>query len=146
MGNSRMDELCRAVLPPGYQRVRRQGSKLQKFLEQNLPEPVNRCVTLLTLNDEEIVIAAASPTVVNFLRLHGNEIQQQLRETFNLRQRLRFRTLPDSLLRPRQRAGAGPPRQASAESIDAIRRNAQWIEDENLKSALLDLAESLGSK
>ena len=146
MGNKRLDKLCQAVLPPGYRQIRRQGPRIQKFLEQNLPEPVNRCVTLLTLNDEEIVIAAASPTVVNFLRLHSGEIQQQLYETFNLQQRLRFRAIPDSLLQLQQRDSTKPPRQASAESIDAITRNAQWIEDEDLKSALLNLADSLKSK
>jgi hypothetical protein len=31
----------------------------------------------------------------------------------------------------------------SEESVDALERNAQWIEDEDLKAAMLSLVESL---
>jgi hypothetical protein len=137
--------LCRAVLPPEFERLKRQIPEIQKFLEHNLPESVQGCVTLLTLNAEEIVIAANTPMVANFLRLHSTEIQQQLRETFNLEQNLRFRTIPDALLK----TGGGDqsselePEAVSDEAVSAIERNAQWIEDEKLRAAMLSLAKSL---
>jgi hypothetical protein len=34
----------------------------------------------------------------------------------------------------------------SAESVAAIKRNAQWIENEDLKAAMLSLAESLKTR
>jgi len=143
MGSKEIAGLCRSVLPPEFEQVARLGPKIQRFLEQNLPTEVNQAVTLLTVNQQEIVIAANTPMVANYLRLHSREIAQQLRETFNLEQALKFRTVPDSLLKLDKNDHLRPPRQVSDESIDAIRRNAEWIEDEDLKAALLSLAESL---
>ena len=143
MGTKKISRLCQSVLPPGFEQVTRLGPEIQQFLEQNLPESVNQAVTVLTVNQHEIVIAANSPMVVNYLRLHSSEIAQQLRETFHLEQALKFRTVPDSLLTIDQDQTSRAPRTVSAESITAIRRNAQWIEDEELKAALLSLAESL---
>ncbi len=143
MGTTKISRLCESVLPPEFEQVTRMGPDIQRFLEQNLPETVNQSVTLLTVNQNEIVIAANSPMVANYLRIHSREIEQQLRETFKLEQALKIRTIPDSLLKLDKNEYLRPPRDVSSESIEAIRRNAQWIEDEELKAAMLSLAESL---
>jgi hypothetical protein len=38
------------------------------------------------------------------------------------------------------------PKKVSADSIDALERNAKWIEDDGLKAAILSLAESLKNR
>ena len=146
MATKKISGLCQSVLPPGFEQVTRLGPEIQRFLEQNLPEAVKQAVTLLTINQDEVVIAANSPMVANYLRLHSTEIAQQLRETFHLEQALKFRTVPDSLLKIDQHQSLRQPHAVSSESISAIRRNAEWIEDEDLKAALLSLAESLKSE
>ncbi len=143
MGSSKIGRLCQSVLPAEFEQVKRQLPRIQSFLEQNLPEPVNQAVTLLTLNRDEIVVAANSPLVANYLRLHAAEIQQQLRETFGLEQSLRFRTIPDSMLKLDSPGALPKPGQVTEESIEALQRNAQWIEDDDLRAAILSLAESL---
>jgi len=144
MARRNMAGLCRGVLPPEFERLQQQIPEIQNFLEQNLPETVQGCVTLLTLNDEQIVIAANSPMVTNFLRLHSSEIEQQLRETFNLQQALKFRTIPDALLKTGRSIEQMPAAEAvSGEAVSAIERNAQWIEDEELRAAMLSLAKCL---
>lgn len=142
---SKIDRLCQSVLPPGFEQVKRQLPQIQRFLEQNLPAPVNQAVTLLTLKPDEIVIAASSPLVANYLRLHAGEIQQQLRETFGLEQALRFRTIPDSMLKIDSPKALHRPGKVGTESLEAMRRSAQWIEDEDLRAAMLSLAESIKS-
>ncbi len=143
MGSKQISRLCRSVLPAEFEQVTRLGPGIQRFLEQNLPEAVNQSVTLLTINQDEIVVAANSPMVANYLRLHSKEIEQQLHETFKLEQALKFRTIPDSLLKLDNNEYQRQPGQVSAESIEAITRSAEWIEDEQLKEAMLSLAESL---
>jgi sRNA-binding carbon storage regulator CsrA len=143
MGSNKISRLCQSVLPAEFEQIKRQTPSLQHFLEENLPESVRQSVTVLTINQNEIVIAANSPMVANFLRLHSKELQQQIRETFDFEQTLKFRTVPDSLLKIQQQPSLQSPRQVSAESVDALERNAQWIEDEGLKAAMLSLAESL---
>ncbi len=143
MGVNKISRLCQSVLPAEFEQVRRQAPGLQHFLEENLPEAVRQSVTVLTINENEIVIAASSPMVVNYLRLHSKELQQQLRETFNFEQTLKFRAVPDSLLKIEPHKQRRPPREVSDESIEVLTCNVQWIEDEGLKAALLSLAKSL---
>lgn len=143
MASRKIDRLCRSVLPPGYDRVTNLSPAVQRFLEDNLPSPMNRAVALLTANDEEIVIAAYNPMVANYLRLHSVEIAQQLRETLGLEARLRFRTMPESMLRTAQRQPKSEPRPVSERAVDAVRRGAEWVEDEQLRAALLSLARSM---
>ena len=144
MATRKISGLCRSVLPPGFEEINRLVPGVQQFLEQNLPEEVSQCVTLLTINQDEIVIAANTPMVANYLRLHSREIQQQLRETFKLEQALKFRSIPDTMLKlEKKKEYHGQVGQVGPEAIAAIRRNAQWIEDADLQAALLSLAESL---
>ena len=51
---------------------------------ENLPEPVNQQVFVINFSSEEIVVAASSPQVANYLRLYVAEVQQQIQETFQL--------------------------------------------------------------
>jgi hypothetical protein len=143
MASRDISRLCQAVLPPGFEQARRQVPQIQQFLEENLPQAVRHSVTLLSVTDEHIVIAANTPMVTNYLRLHATEIQQQLRETFQLEQQLKFRTIPDALFQQRKQLSPSPPRAVSSEAVAAIRLNAQWIEDEGLRAAMLALADSL---
>ena len=144
MASRDIGRLCAAVLPAGFEQARRQLPRVQSFLDENLPESVRGRVTLLSIDAQRIVIAASTPLVTNFLRLHSREISQQLRETFQLDQELRFRTIPDALLQQRKPRAVLQPREASPESVEIVRRNAQWVEDDELRAALLALADSLG--
>jgi hypothetical protein len=145
MAGRDLSRLCQSILPPEFERLRRQLPRIQEFLDTNMPEAVQGCVTVLSMNEEEIVIAANTPMVANYLRLHSAEIQQQLRESFQLKQTVRFRTIPDALLKPRKREPLQAARAVSAEAVNSIKLNAQWIEDETLRDALLALADSLAA-
>ena len=143
MARREISRLCQAVLPAGFEQARRQLPQIQAFLEENLPEAVRRSVTLLSVSGEQIVIAASTPMVTNYLRLHAVEIRQQLRETFQLEQQLHFRTIPDAVFERRVAGKPRAPRAVSDEAVAAIRANARWIEDEDLRAAMLALAESM---
>ncbi len=146
MAERDLSRLCQSVLPPEFERLKQQLPRIQNFLDANLPEAVQGSVTVLSVNEAEIVIAANTPMVANYLRFHSAEIQQQLRESFQLEQAIRFRTIPDALLNPYRREPRQAPREVSAVAIDSIKRNAQWIEDATLRDALLGLADSLSKK
>lgn len=143
MKSRKIDRLCRTVLPADYERVTRLAPKLQRFFEENLPAPMNRAVALLKATDEEIAVAAYNPMVTNYLRLHSAEIAQQLRETLGLEARLRFRTLPESMLRTAKRDSGREPRAVSEGAIDAVTRGAESIDDAQLRAALLSLARGM---
>ena len=138
-----ISRLCQAVLPAGYQRVERELPAVQEFLERGLPPQVSRALRVLTLNDEEIVVAALSPTVASYLRLHGAGLAEQLRASLGTRARLRFRTLPEGMLQTGRGSYGKAPRKVEAATVDTIRRSAECIEDENLREVLLSLADSM---
>ena len=146
MTGGRIDRLCRDVLPAEFDRISRLGPAIQAFLEHNLPVSVNRSVSLLTVSDTEIVIAAYTPTVASYLRLHGAEIRQQLREGLDIDLEIRFRSLPQAMLRAAARPPPGTPRAVGAAALDAIERSAASIEDEALRAALLSLARGMKSE
>jgi hypothetical protein len=145
MAGRDLSRLCQSVLPAGFEQLQRQLPPIQAFLDENLPDAVKGSVTLLSVTPQQIVIAANTPLVANYLRLHSTEIRQQLRETFQLEQELKFRTIPDALMRPRKQAELPRPQAVSAEAVAAIKLNAQWIEDEDLRAAMLSLADCLAA-
>ena len=146
MAERDLSRLCRSVLPPGFEEASRELPKLQRFIENNLPEVICDHVTVLAVDAEQIVLGGSTPMVTNYLRLHGDALQQQLREALQLQQTLRFRTVPDALLQPRKPVATPPPQPVSEQSVEAIRRNADWIEDESLRAAMLALADSMQNR
>ena len=98
---------------------------------------------MINISTQEIVIAAANPQVANYLRLYVAEIQQQIHESFNLTQKLKIRAVPDSLLQIDNPRRSSKPSKVSGETVAAIDRSADWIDDEGLKQSLQSLAETL---
>lgn len=148
MSTTRLGKLCRAVLPANYERVVRDIPAVERFLDENLPPTLRRNLTLLTLDQAELVIGAHSPAVANYLRLHLAELGQQLRESLQLERAIRIRTVPPSLLRVDGKPAAHKrvPLPVAEDTVGAIERSADWIEDESLRGALRDLADALKSE
>ena len=146
MSNKRLFSWCQSILPANYQQIKSKTAKLQRFFEAHLPDSISQRIQVINTTKSEIVIAVDDPQITNYLRLHQREIQQQLLETFNTRETLKFRTLPEGILKPGTRANFRPPTRVSSETADSIKRNAQWVEDSALKQALESLANSIGSK
>ena len=143
MSNKRLSSWCQSILPVNYKGIKNQTARLQHFLREQLSEPIAKRVHVINITDQEIVVAVDNAQVANYLRLHNRELQQQISETFNLRQTLKFKTMPETVLQLRERPKAKKPGRVSDEAADVITKNAQWIEDENLKHALESLAKTL---
>lgn len=143
MGTKTLAQLSKSVLPNNYEQVNRQTQEIQQFLIEHLPETINQQVTVINFSPVEIVVAAANPQVANYLRLYVAEIQQQIHETFQLKQKLKIRSVPESLVKIGRPVSPGKPTKVSPDAVAAIDRSAGWIEDENLKQSLKSLAKTL---
>lgn len=146
MTTKTLAQWSKSVLPDNFKQLSKQTLVIQQFLMENLPEPVNQQVSVINFSAEEIVVAASSPQVANYLRLYIAEIQQQIQETFQLSQRLTIRTSPDSLLKIEHPPDPGKPSKVSSKTIENISRSAGWIEDDNLKQSLESLADTLNKR
>ncbi len=143
MSTKTLGQWSKSVLPDNFEQVNRQMLVIQQFLTEHLPEPINQQVSVINFSDKEIVIAAANPQVANYLRLYVAEVQQQIQETFQLSQKLKIRSVPESLLKIDHPTSSSKPSKVSSETVAAIDRSASWIEDENLKQSLKSLANTL---
>jgi len=143
MSNKRLASWCQSILPANYKGVKNQMAQLQNFLREQLSEPVAKRVHVINITTQEIVVAVDNAQIANYLRLHNRELQQQICETFHLRQILKFKTMPETILQLQERPKARKPGKVSGETAEVITNNAQWIEDDNLKHALESLARTL---
>jgi hypothetical protein len=143
MSTKTVGEWGKSLLPDNFEQVNRQTLKIQQFLIENLPEPINLQVSVINISAEEIIIAAPNPQLANYLRLYAAEVQQQIHETFQLNQKLKIRSLPESLLKTDNPPVSKKPSKVSGETIAALNRSAGWMEDESLKQSLQSLANTL---
>lgn len=143
MTTKTLAQWSKSVLPDNFKQVSNQTLVIQQFLMEHLPEHVNQQVSVINFSSEEIVVAASSPQVANYLRLYVAEIQQQIQETFQVTQTLKICTVPESLLKIECPPLSGKPSKVSNETVENISRSADWIEDENLKQSLESLANTL---
>ncbi len=146
MTTKTLAQWSKSVLPDNFKQVSKQTLEIQQFLMEHLPEAIKQQVSVLNFSSEEIVVAASSPQVANYLRLYVAEVQQQIQETFQLSQKLIIRTAPESLMNIDSPPESGKPSRVSSETTAAIIRGARWIEDENLKQSLEALADALKDK
>jgi hypothetical protein len=143
MTSKTLGQWGKSLLPDNFEQVSRQIQAIQQFLEEHLPEPINQQVSVINFSADEIVVAVANPQVANYLRLYIAEVQQQIQETFRLNQKLKIRTAPDSLLKINAPLDPSKPVKVSQETVAAISRTADWVEDENLKQSLQSLANTI---
>ncbi|MCZ6883195.1 MAG: hypothetical protein O7F15_09370 [Gammaproteobacteria bacterium] len=143
MSRKTLDQWCQSVLPENFAQVSAQSKAVQKFLREQLPDPINQQVSVINCCDHEITLAVADPQVANYLRLYVAEVQQQIHESLGMKQKLRIRTMPESMLKIGTRPQSNKPARVSKATVDAISKSAGWIEDENLKASLQSLARLL---
>jgi len=143
MSTKTLGQWSKSVLPDNFEQVNRQMLVIQQFLTEHLPEPINHQVSVINFSAEEIVVAASNPQVANYLRLYVVEVQQQIQETFQLSQKLKIRSVPESLLKIDHPTRSSKPSKVSSETVAAIDRSASWVDDENLKQSLKSLANTL---
>lgn len=143
MANKSLLHWCQSALPPNFQSIKGLTEKYQTFLAQQLPEDIVDSVQVINVDHGEVVIAAASGQIANFLRLHARELTQQFHETFGGNRKLLIKAMPASLLQVELSRRVVKPQSVSADTIDSIESNAKWVEDEKLKKALESLAARL---
>jgi len=107
MSNKLLSSWLQSILPANYKNIKSETGRLQNFLREQLPEPIAKRIHVINVTGQEIVVAVADPQIANYLRLHNRELQQQIHETFHLKQTLKFKTMPETVLQLSERPKAG---------------------------------------
>ena len=141
--NKAFKQWCRSCLPADFYQVCGEVGRLQAFLDTILPDEVISNVHVINANSDLIVLAASNAQIANYLRLYQNELQQQIRETFDSQQSLKIKTFPDQVLETTTDVSVNRPKNTGAEAIEKLQAGAESIEHEALKDSLKSLADSI---
>ncbi|MFT5505106.1 MAG: hypothetical protein ACI845_003047 [Gammaproteobacteria bacterium] len=136
-------QLCRNLLPENYHQIIGEVGRIQAFIEEVLPDDIKSNVDVINANDNQVVIAADSAQIANYLNLYRQELEQQIRETFGSQQNLIIKTLPGEVRRPATRPEVPKPNKLSSETADQVDKGADWIEHDGLRESLKALAKTL---
>ena len=143
MSKGDIKSFCRSVLPQDFDQVSRVTGRCQKTLQSSLPDGVGNMVQVLTVHSNVVSVAANSPVVANYLRLHIDSLQKTLSSVVGPAVKIEIKTRPASLSqvalpdKPRQ------PKSVSPSTASRLSSSAESIEDDALRAAMQSLAKTL---
>ena len=138
----RPSQLFKSPTSPLYDIYRKAQTLNQQLelLETCLPTEIRGHIRVASLKDRTLHLFADSGTWATFIRYHQVEILEDLQQFVSFRhlQHIRCSVRP-WYQAPRDKS---PTRQISEESAEHIASAANYIDDDNLRKALMRLAES----
>ena len=143
MSKGSIKSFCSSVLPADYEQVGRNIQWCQQALDDWLPDGLREMVRVQTVSDNRVSIAASSPVVANYLRLHRESMLALLSDVLRQPCDVDVQTRPASLAqvslpgRPRQ------PQSLKDSTVENLAASANTIEDEDLRAAMQSLARTL---
>ncbi len=131
------------ILPQDFRHKQAEIGHYQQFFQSLSSDPVYQSVRVLNVSNDEISLALPSPALANYLRLHSVEIRQLLIDQFGHDLKLRIQARPVDTAYPRSASRLPPAEHFPAKVCDQVRASAAGLEDEDLKQALLSLADRM---
>ncbi len=138
----RLAGLCIKWLPKDFRRHSAVIAQYQQFFDSHQGEAVYRQVRVLNASDKQLLLALPSPALVNYLRLHGAQLQQEIQQLFGASPSLKLVVRPFGGIE-RTATKLQPPAHVSRSVSARVRKSADGIEDESLRQALIALAQSI---
>jgi sugar-specific transcriptional regulator TrmB len=135
--------LCKRLLPQDYRHKSAEIRRYQLFFQQQSSDAVFQMVEVINVSEREIVLAVPSPVLVNYLRLHMNQIQQQIQEQFGQSPAIKVVAMPDSNIKADadiQRKGV---KHFSNDVSERMQKSVTAIDDDKLREAMQALARAI---
>ncbi len=146
MTSGNIKTFCHSVLPENFNQVSRQVRRCQQALQATLPGSIGSMVQALTVEAGKVSIAANSPVVANYLRLHLPVIEQALTDIIGPKPVIEIKTRPASLASVPGAPRPAQPKPVNPEAIARLASSSSAIEDEALREAMQALAKTLASR
>jgi len=142
-----VSELFKQHLPQDFSRKRAQIEQFQAFFATRDSDAVFQMVTVNNVTASELSLTLPSAALASYLRLHAEQLRQQIREMFGVELSIKISTRPD--VQSAAHDGNRKKRLAadiSSASCDQMTSSAEFVDDERLRNALKSLSKTLAKE
>ena len=136
-------QLCGAILPENFRSRSALISQFQHFFNGLESDAVFQMVKVLNVENNVLTLALPSPALLNYLRLHSQELRVKIEEQFGQVMQLKFTIMPSGSYTFKDQDRLPPATHFSAEVSNKIKRSAQDVDDDELMQSLMDLADAI---
>ncbi len=134
------------ILPDGFQAKTALINQYQHFFNSLDSDAVFQMVKVVSVEADMLTVSLPSAGLVNYLRMHAQQISKEIEHQFGQVMALKIVTSPMGAQNEMPRSRLKPAAHFSAEVSDKIKISAKNIEDDELKQSLLRLAEAIRQK
>jgi hypothetical protein len=148
-GNSsplQVAKLFGKILPDGFQSRTALINQYQQFFNSMDSDAVFQMVKVVSVDANTLTVSLPSAGLVNYLRLHSEQIRREIEHQFGQMMALKIISSPTGAQDQMPRSRLKPAAHFSAEVSDKIKLSAKNIDDEELQQSLLRLAEAIRQK
>ena len=142
----RLSSLFNKALPENFRSRGAEIQHYQAFFESRSGDAVFQMVRVMNVTEDTLSLSVPSPALVNYLRLHTQEIRQQITEQFGKQLELKIVASPDSGSEESSSIKLKPARHFDQQVCDRLQRSAAGVDDDNLRQALIALSKSIRKK
>ncbi len=141
-----VSSLFKGLLPEGFAQKRAEIEQFQHFFEVQESDAVFQMVKVTNITDQYLNVTLPNAALSSYLRLHGEQIRQQILENFGVDLILKISTRPEVSQQNKQYAKHKLTADFSQSSCDQMTNAADYVDDEELKKALKSLSKTLSKK
>lgn len=143
---SKLSNLFGKILPDNYRAKSAQIEQFQQFFNSLEGDAVFQMVTVVNVEADCLTLAVPSAVLVNYLRLHSQDIKLQLTHQFGRTLEIKIITMPAGAQAQAPHQRLKPAAHFSAQVCDQIKQSAKNVDDAELMQSLLNLADAIRQK
>ena len=106
-------------------------------------DAVFQLVRVLNVDNACLTLSVPSPALINYLRLHSEQISRQIEHQFGRSMALKIVAAPAGAQQTLPRSQLKPAPHFSQEVCDQVTKSANNLEDDELRQSLLSLAKAI---
>jgi hypothetical protein len=141
-----VSKLLGKILPDGFQSKTALINQYQQFFNSLDSDAIFQMVKVVSVEADMLTLSLPSAGLVNYLRLHTQQISRDIEHQFGQVMALKIISSPMGAQTEIPHKGLKPAAHFSAEVSDKIKKSAKNIDDDELRQSLLRLADAIRQK
>ncbi len=138
-----MGSLFGKLLPKDFKQKSATINQYQHFFQSQTSDAVYQMVDVLNVTQDCLTVSVPSPALLNYLRLHSQQIRDLISEQFGHYPQLKIKVIPETPDPDGSGKDLKPARHFSPAVCDQIIKSAGGLQDEELREAMISLANTI---
>ncbi len=139
-------QLFGKILPQNYRSRAALINQYQHFFNALESDAVFQMVKVINVEENVLTLSLPSAALMNYLRLHSQQISSQIEEQFGQLMQLKLTTSPAGAQNEQAHVRLKPAAHFSEQVSEQIKRSAKDVDDEELMQSLVNLADAISRK